>query len=143
MTELHESGQHRSWRVCFRPAAAVVSLLLLLSMSGCDALGSLFGDPEPETGTITIRPLRGYLLSDIAIRRVASVDEEGVASYEEQNYAMETEIHFATTYTVPVGEYYVFLRYHDFNTGYSGWWQTLSPNRIHVAAGENWVVKYG
>lgn len=86
-------------------------------------------------------PLGTRYLSDIAVRKIDSI-EDGTLYFEGGNYADETTIVSKTSYEVDPGKYYVFLRYHNTETGVSGFWRTNSDNYINVAKGEEWLVEY-
>jgi hypothetical protein len=100
--------------------------MFLCILAGCSSA-------EDDSGTITIAPLGNYLLSDIRIKR----DSDAA------NYAKPDTITARTSYTVPPGQYYVYLEYTNLDSLASGWWQTTSDKTFAVQASDKWLITYG
>lgn len=111
-----------------RKVVYLLLFLFALPFGGCEL------SDENDEATITIVPMGNYRLSEIVIRR----DEE-----KNKNYADPASITGRTSYDVPPGYYYVFLRYKNLETDVSGWWQTTNDTKFTVEAGDSWSIEYG
>ncbi len=117
-----------------------LTLIIVTFVIGC--IPDVLDISDEEAQSITIHPQGNYFLSDIAIRKIGSI-EGSTLNFEGPNYADPDGITSTTKYPVPQGKYYVFLRYFNRNSGVSGWWKTTGDKLVNVGSKEHKTVTYG